>query len=134
MPATLEDNTSITQLLYASEILNKGRSLVHLSHTCNLVINNNKYPVIDSRQLIKGAMVPRGVNEIIVLNHGYRLVNRIEYGNSRPLFCQENKLYLYGDLIVDGHVTGGNVLQFRDYGYEIHVFKEVLNEKLPLTQ
>ena len=77
------------------------------------------------RELIKGAVVPRGVNQIIVLNHGLQLVQRIEYAQARPLFCEGNKLYLYDRLIVDGQVNEGNVLQFEDFGYKVSVLEEV---------
>lgn len=132
MPETLRDRSRLIKILSASEVLNKSRSLTHLSHTCNLIINNREYPVINIRELVKGAMVPRGVNRIIVLNNGYQLVKDIEYANATPLFCEENKLYLNGDLIVDGFPEKGNVLQFVDDGYEVILLEENLNEKLPL--
>lgn len=132
MPETLQDRSRLVKLLYEAEILNKDRSLVHLSHTCNLVINNHEYPVINTRELVKGAMTPRGVNQIVVLNYGYQLVKTIEYSTALPLFCEGNKIYLHGDLIVDGFSETGNVLVFEDDGYQIRLLNEDLNKKLPL--
>jgi len=106
---------------------------VHLSHSCNLVIDNQIYAVIDIRELVKGATTARGINQIILLNSEHQLVNRIEYGQARPLFCENNKLYLYDTLIVDGQAEEGNVLQFTDAGFAVTVTTEDLNTKLPLT-
>ena len=106
---------------------------MHLSHSCNLVIDNQIYAVIDIRELVKGATTARGINQIILLNSEHQLVNRIEYGQARPLFCENNKLYLYDTLIVDGQAEEGNVLQFTDAGFAVTVTTEDLNTKLPLT-
>ena len=132
MPDALLDQARLYKLLVESEISEAARSLVHVSHTCSLTINHKQYPVIDMRELIKGAVVPRGVNQIIVLNPEYQLVQRIEYGQARPMFCENDKLYLYDSLIVDGQSKEGNVLRFEESGFKVIVLKEDLNKKLPL--
>lgn len=131
---SLSDQAYLTQLVKENEIVDKERSLVHLSHVCNLKIGNQTYAVIDTRELVQGATNARGVNQIILLNAENQLINRIEYGNARPLFCENNKLYLYGDVIPDGQAEEGNVLVFTDSGFAITAVKEDLNKKLPLNQ
>lgn len=129
---TFSDQAALINLVRGAEITDKERSLVHLSHSCNLVIDNQIYTVIDMRELVKGATTARGINQIILLNSEHQLVNRIEYGQARPLFCESNKLYLYDTLIVDGQAKEGNVLHFTDAGFAVTVTTENLNTKLPL--
>ena len=126
------DQSELLKLVISSEIVDAGRSLVHVSHACNLIINHEQYMVVDMRELTKGAVVPRGLNQIIVLNRALQLVQRIEYVNARPLFCEGNKLYLHGRLIVDGQSDEGNVLIFDDFGFKVRAQEENLNGKLPL--
>jgi hypothetical protein len=127
------DQAALINLVRETEIADKDRSLVHLSHSCNMVIDNQIYAVLDMRELVKGATTARGINQIILLNSEHQLVNRIEYGQARPLFCENNKLYLYDTLIVNGQAEEGNVLQFTDAGFAVTVTNEDLNTKLPLT-
>lgn len=94
-----------------------------------LTINEQAYAVVDIRELVKGATTARGINQIILLNSAYQLINRIEYGNARPLFCEDNKLYLHGNVISDGQEEG-NVLVFTDSGFVVTATKEDLDAKL----
>ena len=126
----LDDQARLAELLKQSEVADKRRSLVHVSHTCTITIGDEDFAVVDMRELIKGATTARGVNQIILLNSENQLVNQIEYGNSRPLFCEGNKLYLHGDVIPDGQTEAGNVLVFTDSGFSVSVIKEDLNAKL----
>jgi hypothetical protein len=129
--SSLNDQAHLVQLIREAGIANNDRSLVHVSHTCTLYIDEQTYVVADMRELIKGATTARGVNQIILLNSNHQLVNRVEYGSARPLFCEDNKLYLYGDVIPDGQAEEGNVLVFTDSGFAVTAVKEDLNSKLP---
>ncbi len=64
------------------------------------------------QELVKGAMVPRGVNAILVLDSALRLLRRIEYTTERPLFCRDDRLYVWGDLTIDGVHGEGNEITF----------------------
>lgn len=128
----LNDQAHLARLVKESEIADSERSLVHLSHTCTLTIDEQIYAVVDIRELVKGAITARGVNQIILLNSEHQLINRIEYGNARPLFCEDNKLYIHGDIIPDGQADGGNVLVFTDSGFVVTAIKEDINAKLPV--
>jgi hypothetical protein len=127
---TLEDQAYLAQLVKDAQIADNQRSLVHLSHTCTLTIDGQTYAAIDMRELVKGATTARGVNQILLLNAENQLINRVEYGNARPLFCEDNKLYLYGDIIPEGQAEEGNVLVFTDSGFVVTATKEDLNAKL----
>lgn len=131
-PANLfSDRENLEKILAENGVLDPERTLVHFSHTCNLVIQGKQYPVVDVRELVKGAMQPRGFNQIVVLNPGYQMVQTIEYAQERPLFCLGNKLYLYGSLRPSGSSAEGNVLEFSDGGYQMNVLSEDMNELLP---
>ncbi len=129
---SLDDQAYLVQLMRDAEIADNARTLVHVSHTCTLTIDQQAYAVVDVRELVQGAMTARGVNQIILLNSENQLVNRVEYGNSRPLLCDENKLYLYGDVIPDGQAEEGNVLIYTDSGFMVTAIKEDVNSKLPM--
>lgn len=132
--ADFVDQSRLAKLVADTGVADPDRSLVHLSHTCNLIIDQQTYTVIDMRELVKGAMVPRGVNQIIVLNPEQQLVQRIEYGQSRPLFCENNTLYLYDDITLDGSIEEGNVLTFAESGFKVVLSQEDLNDHLPLPK
>jgi len=106
------DQSILIKKLTETNTINSNRLLVHLSHVCTLSINDQQLPVIDIRELVKGASVPRGVNQILILNSNLELINQIEYYNHRPLFCKSEKLYIYGDLSIDGLASEGNVISF----------------------
>lgn len=125
------DRESLKTVLDENGVLDPERALVHFSHTCNLDIQGQQYPVVDVRELVAGAMQPRGVNQIVVLNPGNQLVQSIEYAQERPLFCLANKLYLYDSLRPSGAMKEGNVLELSDGGYEMNVLSEDLNKLLP---
>lgn len=128
---TFDDQAYLVQLVREAEIANNDSVLAHISHTRSLTIDGQAYAVIDMRELIKGATTPRGFNQIILLNSENQPINRVEYGNARPLFCENNKLYLYGDVIPDGQAEEGNVLVFTDAGFAVTAIKEDLNSKRP---
>lgn len=130
----LEDQAYLTQLVKDAEISDNERSLVHVSHTCTLAIDGQTYAAVDMRELVKGATTARGVNQILLLNAENQLINRVEYGNARPLFCEDNKLYLYGDVIPEGQAEEGNVLVFTDSGFVVTATKEDLNAKLTVKK
>ncbi|HWV15831.1 MAG TPA: hypothetical protein VN030_10410 [Cellvibrio sp.] len=132
--ADFADQSRLVKLVLETGIAEPDRSLVHLSHICNLTIDQQTYAAIDMRELVKGAIVPRGVNQIIVLNPGQQLLQRIEYGQSHPLFCEKNKLYLYDNITLDGSTEEGNVLTFTDSGFKVTLSQEDLNQRLPLAK
>lgn len=134
VPGIFLDQTKLTNLLKESEIADPARSLVHVSHICNIVIDQQQYTVVDMRELSKGAQVARGTNQILLLNPGQQLVQRIDYGQARPLLCEKNKLYLYNNISVDGSTAEGNVLVFEDAGFKVTTAQEDLNSLLPLKK
>jgi hypothetical protein len=53
---------------------------------------------------------PRGQNYVCFFDGRFRFLGKVGYVNSRPLWCDCSKLYLFGNL--DGFVAGpsGNVI------------------------
>jgi hypothetical protein len=121
-PVKLDDRMLIFNELNKQNLLHKDRQLVHLVHVGNLIIDNEYYPVIDVIEYVKGAQVPRGVAHILVLDSSLKLTKKIYYdGTSSPLYCKDNKLFLYGFLAIDGLVPEGNVLSFSCAGKKVIV-------------
>jgi hypothetical protein len=100
------------QALLAAGVFHPDRLLVHLSHSCNLRVDGQYFPIIDMQELVKGAATPRGVNHILVLDAKLKVAQTIEYTSERPLFCQDNRLFVFGDLSIGGLLPEGNVLTF----------------------
>ncbi len=121
-PVKLDNRILIFNALNKQNLLHKDRHLVHLAHLCSLVIDDEYYPVIDVIEHVKGAQVPRGVAHIFVLDSSLKLTKKIYYdGTSRPLYCKNNKLFLFGFLAINGLVPEGNVLSFSHAGKKVIV-------------
>ncbi|WP_299820728.1 hypothetical protein [uncultured Roseibium sp.] len=107
-----DERSAIADALLGQGVLVDGRLLTHLSHVCNLTIGEGAYPVLDVRELVRGAVTPRGQSRIVVIDPEFALMQSFEYGQARPLFCDGNRLFLNGDLAVDNIGPEGNVLEF----------------------
>jgi len=99
---------------WAAQVLDPDRLAAHASHACSLRIEDQWFPVLDVRELVKGAATPRGVNTIVVLDPALEVAARLPYTTQRPLFCLGNRLYVWGDLSIDGVASEGNELTFTD--------------------
>ena len=93
--------------------------LTHFSHIGQLVTSSGEVVyVADLRAVIAGMLAPRGRNYITFFDGQFRYLGKVEYVSSRPLWCDESRLYLFGDL--DGVATGlsGNVIDIAGgYGH-----------------
>lgn len=119
--AQLNEREVLYAALLKSQVLDKHRQLVHLSHVCNLVLGGRRYLVVDVMELVKGAVTPRGVNRIVVLDPALAPVQSLEYTTQRPLFCEGNRLFVFGDITVGGVLPEGNVLTFSNDGKRVEV-------------
>lgn len=115
-PELDEARQALVLALKKASALHPERRVAHLSHVCSLELGERRYPVIDLRELVPSATAPRGVNAILVLDSNLSLVQRIEYTTERPLFCAENRLYVWGDLRIDELSAEGNELTFDSNG------------------
>jgi len=121
--------------LLENKVLDPDRKVVHLSHTCDLQINGRRYLVVDLQEVVPAARSPRGVNRIVVLDSTFKPLKDIEYGTHRPLFCVDNRLYVYGDLAIDNLAPVGNVLTFSDQGHVVKLSHVEANEyPVPVTR
>lgn len=122
------DKSFLMKVLIDSRITDENRLVSHLSHTCDLMIGNDRLHVVDLRELVQGVQSPRGFNRILILNDNLIILNSIEYFNHRPLFCRKNNLYIYGDLPIEGIVEEGNVIGFDSTGNVIDIYSINVND------
>lgn len=130
----LKDRATIFNALLKAGVFHKQLQLVHLSHVCNLQINGKSFPVIDVMELVKGAVTPRGANTIVVLNSALTPVQKIKYITERPQFCEGNRLFVHGYIMIGNVLPEGNVLKFYDDGRRVEVGEADVNDlPIPLT-
>jgi hypothetical protein len=123
------------EMLLANGVLNADRKLVHFHHTCNLKIDGKWYPVVDVQEIIPAPGTASGDNRVIVFSPAGKPVRKFEYMLNRPLFCDAEKLILYGDLRIDGVSGEGNVVTFKDAADRIELSHvEPQNYPLPDTK
>jgi hypothetical protein len=133
--AQAASRTQIYSALIENRVLNPDRELVHFSYACALHVDKAEYPVVDLQELVKSSRSPRGINWIVVLNPQLKPVQKIEYTSQRPLFCVENRLYVFGDLEISNTLPEGNVLTFSEHGRVIkldHI--EASEYPIPITR
>ena len=107
--------------------------LTHFSYFGHLVTSRgNIIYVVDQRGVITGMKAPRGQNFIVFFDRQFHYLGKISYIQSRPLWCDGSRLYLWGNL--DGFQQpgqpippGGNVIDVAGgYGkitsYHAHVY------------
>jgi len=100
---------------WAAHAFAPNREVTLASHVCALRVDGQWFTVLDVQELIKGSVVPRGANSIIVLDPEFKLVTRLVYATERPLFCVDNRLYVWGDLQIEQTATEGSELTFSDH-------------------
>jgi hypothetical protein len=100
--------------LRSAGVYDPARRVNHAAHVCTLRVDGADFVVLDLQETVPGAVTPRGVNAILVLDTSLRAVQRLEYTTERPLFCLENHLFVWGDLRIDGVEPEGNELTFAD--------------------
>ena len=106
------DRQRMAGILKQAQVLQAGRVLVHLSQTCNLIIKDITYPVLDVRELVPGASFAHGINQIVILNEKLQVEQAFKYVAQLPLYCVGNRLHTLGVLKVNQVDPGGNVLVF----------------------
>ena len=95
------------------------------------IYRGGEVTLADLRLLYGDGPSPRGLNRVVVVDASLAPVQEIEYGNARPLFCQQDRLYLYRDILIGNALPEGNVLLFRDGGRRVEVAGHVEPNELP---
>lgn len=124
--STSKEPLDIRAALLASAKLNEvdfpdGHELflTHFSHVGQLVTSHGgTIYVADQRAVTADQMSPHGFNFIVFFDSHFQFLGKINYVNSRPLWCDGSKLYLFGNL--DSRVPQyppGNVIDLAR-GYE----------------
>jgi hypothetical protein len=82
--------------------------LTHFSYVGHLVTSQGGILyVADQRGVLAGMRAPRGQNFIVFFDRQFRYLGKIGYIQSRPLWCDGSRLYLFGDC--DGFPEPGQV-------------------------
>lgn len=85
--------------LLRQQLIDPARALVHLSHSCDLrAVNGALFHVLEVRELVRGGLSPRGVNQLVVLDVKLRVTAHLELMTARPLYCEGMNVVLYGDV------------------------------------
>lgn len=116
-PVKLDDRMRIFNALNEQNLIDKDRQLVRLAHLCNLVINDEYYPVVAIKEHMKGAQVPRRIGLVFVLDSSLKLVKEIPfYPPNNPLYCKDNQLFWDGEAAIDTVLAKGEVVTYADGG------------------
>ena len=103
--------------LVRQKVIDPLRALVHLSLLCEARSPRGVvFRVVETRELVRGGPSPRGVNQLVVLDHRLRVTDRIEIATAHGLYCDGASIML--DLPVESSRLGreGNVLGLDDGG------------------
>lgn len=119
--------------LRKEKVLDPARLLVHLSHTCDLDVDGAPLHVLDVRELVPGTMLPRGVNQMVVLDDKNHVRQTIGYTDGRPLYCEKNELYLYAPVAIANSGPEGDVLVFSQRGAKVRAEARRWVERPPYT-
>ncbi len=91
--------------------------LTHFSYLGKLLTKEGVIYVVDMRSVLNSMSAPRGVNYIMFFDSKYKFLGKQNYASSMPLWCEEGKLFLFGDLDGFSDRGDGNVIDLSD-GYE----------------
>jgi hypothetical protein len=91
--------------------------ITHFSYLGKLQTREGVIYVADMRSVLNNMSAPRGVNYIMFFDNKYKFLGKQSYASSMPLWCEEGKLYLFGDLDGFSDRGDGNVIDLSD-GYE----------------
>ena len=117
----LNDRVTLYEALVKQNVFNQHRKLIKFSHLCTLVIENERYPVVDIVEHVKGAQVPRSALQVVVLDASLKVVNKISYHTAVPLYCHKNQLLWSGLQMIDNLYPEGNVFTFSDKAKKVAV-------------
>jgi hypothetical protein len=121
----------LTKTLLEAKVIDADRVLAHCSHTCDLQFAGDPYHVLDVRELVKNVSVPRGVNQIVILDPAWKVAKTIPYVDERPLFCRGDQIVIFGQMRIPESVGGpGNAIVFRGPDLDVE-FRNVDWVKLP---
>jgi len=102
----------------------KNVQSTHFSHVCETITDRgDRIYVVDHRTVVSGMASPRGMNYILFFDGEFGFLGKLRYSSSRPLWCHEGKLYLFGDLDGDSDLSG-NVVDLSGGFERLQVYHE----------
>ena len=88
--------------------------LTHFAYVGKLQTRTGVIYVVNLRSVLNNMPAPRGLNYIVFFNqryhHRYRWLGKLNYAASMPLWCEQGRLYLFGELDVPSNLGEGNVI------------------------
>lgn len=100
--------------LVGERVLTNDASITHLTHVCSLRVEGMLYPVIDLQETSQRGLTAGGANTIVVLSPALKVVHKLPYVSEAPLYCEDDTLFVFGDLDLGDLFGIGNRLKFRD--------------------
>ena len=97
----LHDRERVLAALQGASVTDSRRWPLHLSHTCDLKIDDDIYPVLDVREIIPFMAAPRGINHIVVMDSSLAVMQAFRYIDQRPLSCYGDRLLLFAEMQVE---------------------------------
>lgn len=120
--------------LVRQAVISPDTKLVTLSFVCTLDVDGHDWRVLDVVEHVPGAMVPRGHNQIVLLDRHHRVVRALDYADEHPMACRGATLYVHGDYGVDDAGPYGNTLTFDAAGGIVVTSTEANDLPIPLTR
>jgi hypothetical protein len=110
LPGLDNDRATLITALRAHHVLIPGRQLLRVAYLCSVEIGGDAYPLVDIFEQVPGAMEPRGVARIELLDQSLAPVLAVAYAPpAAPLFCKDSSVYFSGDVTVCGSGSGNKV-------------------------
>ncbi|THB69577.1 MAG: hypothetical protein D6B27_00385 [Gammaproteobacteria bacterium] len=129
---SLLDN-SYKEVIYKALVEQKvfddmGRTLANISHVCNLIIDDKKFPVIDVVVIFSTGNTLKWSPFMVILDENLKVLQKIPTLGEHPVYCYGNVLFTDGSpssLSIDGHSTfpEGNAILISNMGKDIAVIR-----------
>lgn len=101
-----------------------SRHLTHFGYLGSVVTADGPVHVVDRRGVLTGMLAPRGQNAIVFFDRHLRYVGRVGYADSRPLWCEGSKVFLFGNLDGFNRPGFGNVIDLTAGFDSLRVYAE----------
>ncbi|HEX9665032.1 MAG TPA: hypothetical protein VGA95_00545 [Thermodesulfobacteriota bacterium] len=98
--------------------------LTHFSYLGKLQTKKGVIYVADMRSVLNNMNAPRGVNYIMFFDNKYEFLGKQNYASSVPLWCEEGRLFLFGDLDGFSDRGDGNVIDLSDGYKNMRIYHE----------
>ena len=113
------DKNEVTYKTFPLE-KNPNSSFSQISYFCNLIIEGEKYPVIEKREGILND-VENHSNSLIVLSPQMEILHSIPFKDMTPINCLYSQLFGFKEKTKDSAYVEGNLYLFSNKGKDIGI-------------